>query len=122
MTTAADPDAGFSLIEALVAVAVLAVATAGLVRAIERHIDAIAALEARTAGGWAADNALAEARLGLATADSTLLGRDWHPTVTAARSDDPEVGTLTVTATSGTVHVTMRGFRDTPAAPAEHRP
>ncbi len=49
--------------------AVLAVAAAGFVRATEGHIDTVAALEARAAGGWAADNRLAEARVpGIAAA------------------------------------------------------
>ena len=39
---------GFSLIEALVALAVLAIATVGLVRAVESHVDSTRGLERST--------------------------------------------------------------------------
>ena len=51
---------GFSLIEALVALAVLAIATVGLVRAVESHVDSTRALERRAAAMWVAENRLAE--------------------------------------------------------------
>ena len=108
-------DAGFTLIEALVAMAVLAVAAAGFVRATAGHIDTIAALETRAAGGWAADNALAEARLGMTPAATPLLGHDWRAVVATRGSDDPDIAALTVSAASGATTVTLPGFRDTAA-------
>ena len=113
----AAADAGFSLIEVLVAMAVLAVAAAGFVGATERHIDTIGGLERRAAGGWAADNALVAARLGATAAAEPLLGHDWRPTVATRRSADRDIAALTVTAGDGTVAVTLPGFRDA-AAPA----
>ncbi len=112
-------DAGFTLIEALVAMAVLAVAASGFVRATEDHIDIIARLEARAAGGWVADNALAEARVpGLdVTATTPMLDRDWQATVASHASDDPDVAAVTVTAANGGTRVSLRGFHDTAPPP-----
>lgn len=118
MTDATD---GFTLIETLVAMAVLAVAATGLVRATEGHVDLIGRIEARVAGGWAADNALVAARLGLPPAPESLLGREWHVAVAARPSDDPEVAALTVTATSPAASVALAGFGETPRPPARAR-
>lgn len=114
MSTASD--AGFTLIETLVAMAVLAVAAAGFVHATAGHIDTIGRLEARAGGGWAADNALAEARLGLTPAAASLLGRTWRPAVAIHGSDDPEIAALSVAVDDGGTRVALRGFRDTAAA------
>ena len=114
-------DSGFTLIEALVAMAVLAVAATGFIRATQAHIDVVGRVEARAAGGWVADNALTEARLGLTSTSAPLLGRDWRATVAAAGSPDPDIAALTVGAESGGVHVTMRGFRDTASAGSGRR-
>lgn len=119
MTTA---DSGFTLIEALVAMAVLAVAATGFIRATEGHLDLITRLEARAAGSWAADNALSEARLGLTPTAGPLLGQSWRTTVTAGTSEDPDVAPLTVSAAAGGTRVTLRGFRDIGAGAPVTRP
>jgi general secretion pathway protein I len=111
-------DAGFTLIEALVAMAVLAVASAGLIRATSAHIDLIRGVEARTIAGWVAENRLVEATLPgspASPATVTMLGRQWQVTSTAKPSDDPELAAVTVTvAPSGATQplATLRGFRD----------
>ena len=55
---------GFSLIEALVALAVLAIATVGLIRAVESHIDSTRGMERRAAAmfAWKLDCAAAEVK------------------------------------------------------------
>ena len=55
-----DGEQGFSLIEALVALAVLAIATVGLMRTVQTHIDSTRGLERRAAAMWVAENRLAE--------------------------------------------------------------
>lgn len=114
-------DAGFTLIETLVAMAVLAVASAGLVRATSAHIDLIRGVEARTIAGWVAENRLAETALPGATAPdgpTTILGRVWQVATTAAPSDDPDLAAITVAVTPAGANspmATLRGFRDTRA-------
>jgi len=85
---------GFSLIEALVALAVLAIATVGLMRTVESHIDSTRGVERRTAAMWVAENRLAEleARMPVANADQVeMLGEQWRVAVTRRGTDDPEI-------------------------------
>lgn len=83
---------GFSLIEALVALAVLAIATVGLIRTVEAHIDSTRAMEQRSAAQWVAENRLAELELGLSGADQVeMMGQQWRVAVAAKRTDDPEI-------------------------------
>jgi len=75
---------GFTLLEVLVALAVVAVALAALARAGSQAIDTQAALEERTLALWVADNVLAEMRLeaglspGRRQGQARLGERDWH--------------------------------------------
>jgi general secretion pathway protein I len=85
---------GFSLIEAMVALAVLAIATVGLVRTVETHIDATRSLERRAAAMWVAENRLAEIELGAPEANRdavAMLGEEWRVAVTRSGTDDPEI-------------------------------
>lgn len=109
-------DTGFTLIEVLVAMAVLAVASVGFVRATEAHIDLLARLEARVAGMRAADDALVAARLGLPATEPGVAGatpaHSWRTTVASRPSDDPDISAITVTATDGNATVVAHGFVD----------
>lgn len=90
-TVATSDEGGFSLIEALVALAVLAIATVGLIRAVETHIDSTRAMESRAAAMWVAENRLAEVQLADPAAnapDAELLGRQWRVAVARTRTDD----------------------------------
>ncbi len=107
-------DAGFSLVEALVAMALLAVAATGLLQATARHLDAVAAIESRAAAGWSAENALTEARLGLPAMSGTILGRRWQVGITGSASPDPGVVALTVSTRSDGVAGVLRGFAAKP--------
>lgn len=98
MTAPAPPAAsqtGFSLIEALVALAVLAIATVGLMRTVEAHIDSTRGVERRSAAMWVAENRLAEleARIPAAAGDAPveMLGERWRVAVARRRTDDPEI-------------------------------
>ncbi len=89
-----EAEAGFSLIEALVALAVLAIATVGLMRTVESHVDSTRGVERRTAAMWVAENRLAEleARVPGANADQVeMLGERWRVAVTRRATDDPEI-------------------------------
>jgi len=85
---------GFSLIEALVALAVLAIATVGLMRTVESHIDSTRGVERRTTAMWIAENRLAEleAKAPTANADQVeMLGQIWRVAVARSGTDDPEI-------------------------------
>jgi len=85
---------GFSLIEALVALAVLAIATVGLMRTVESHIDSTRGVERRTTAMWVAENRLAEleAKAPTANADQVeMLGQIWRVAVARSSTDDPEI-------------------------------
>ena len=86
-------DEGFSLIEALVALAVLAIATVGLMRTVESHIDSTRAVERRTTAMWIAENRLAELEVRRpAQADQVeMLGQQWRIKVERRATDDPEI-------------------------------
>ncbi|MGB3794917.1 MAG: type II secretion system minor pseudopilin GspI [Alteraurantiacibacter sp.] len=111
-------EAGFTLIEALVAMVILAVAGVGIIRATEAHIDRLQSLERRAAAQWAAENALAEARLGLSpAADGTveILQWRWDVSVTRSASDDPDLELVSVAVmqeNEATPLITLRGFVD----------
>ena len=65
MNARRSPEAGFTLIETLVALAILAMSAISLLGATEAHIARIRALETRAAAQWVAENYLAEVTLGL---------------------------------------------------------
>lgn len=92
-------DAGFTLIEALVAMAVLAAGALGLLTAVERHSALARGLGDRTIARWAAENRLAEISLGLAGPGAeTLLGVDWRVAATVTATNDPDLARVDVTA------------------------
>lgn len=74
-----DTQAGFTLIETLVALAVLAVGSMTLLAGVERHAAGTRALSDRVVARWVAENALAAATLGIEmdTRWKSALGIDW---------------------------------------------
>lgn len=110
---------GFTLIEAMVALVILGVASIGIVRAAEAHIDTLRQLERRAAAQWVAENALAEASLGLGplagSSEQAMLNERWSVRLALRGSDDPDLQLATVTvapAGSRDTLVTLRGFVD----------
>ncbi len=91
-------DDGFSLIEALVALAILAIATVGLVGAVEQHIDSTRAMEQRAVAMWVAENRMAEVALGetAARSDVAMLGQRWRVETAERATDDPDIARVTV--------------------------
>lgn len=90
--TAHPAEGGFSLIEALVALAVLAIATVGLIGAVEQHIDSTRGIERRTIAMLIAENRLAELEVGAPEADARdveMLGRRWQVAIARRGTDDP---------------------------------
>ena len=84
-------DAGFTLIEALIALAILAITAVSFLRANEANIARVTALETRTAASWVAQNRLAELTLGLTVPEGPvpMLGRDYAVAVSTTPTADP---------------------------------
>jgi general secretion pathway protein I len=96
-------NAGFSLIEALVALVVLAIATVGLIGAVEQHIDSTRAMERRATAMWVAENRMAELTLGDPAANAhevAMLGQAWQVGVVRKTTDDPEIAKVRVQVTA----------------------
>jgi general secretion pathway protein I len=103
----------------LVALLVIGIAAAGLVRAAEAHVDSIRGLERRAGAQLVAQNRLAELSLpGMSdTAPSTveMLGERWNVTVKEMETDDPDLVKVAVSVTDGPDRaplITLDGFRD----------
>ena len=100
MTLSRSPDAGFTLIETLVALAILALSAVSLLGTTEAYIARIGALEARAAAQWATENYLAELTLGLTPAGSPLPMNGIAFTLEATRSvtSDPDLERVDIVA------------------------
>jgi general secretion pathway protein I len=111
---------GFTLVEALVALTVLAVASAGLIRATEAHVDQVRGLQTRTIAQWVAENRLVEIQVGQAvpvagTDRVEMLGRTWDVAVGLGANEDPDLASVTVAvspAGAGRSTVVLTGFVD----------
>jgi general secretion pathway protein I len=121
MTGAVAPqEGGFSLIEAMVAMAVLAIAAVGIISAAQAHIDTVRGLERRAAAQWVAENALVEAQAGLsdsggASRDQAMLAWHWQVRRVTQSSDDPDMRQVVIEVRApgeASPTVSLRGFVD----------
>jgi len=118
-TTVAD-SGGFTLIEAMVAMAILAIATAGIIRAAEAHVDTLRGLEQRASAQWVAENALAEAGAGMGAGttgwrDAGMLAWRWQVRTVEQASADRDLRQIAVEVRAqgqATPAVTLHGFVD----------
>ncbi|MEO6300019.1 MAG: type II secretion system minor pseudopilin GspI [Paracoccaceae bacterium] len=105
---------GFTLIESLIALAVLAITAVSFLRATEANVGRVSALELRAAAGWVAQNRLAELMLGLQPTRGhvTMLGRDFTVTVTPTPTADPSLTQVDISANlvDGGVGARLTGF------------
>lgn len=85
-----SPRTGFTLLEALIALALLAITAVSFLQATEANVQRVAALEIRTAAALVAQNRLAELTLGMVAADGVVrqMGRDFDVKVVATPSAD----------------------------------
>lgn len=82
MTEQRDSQAGFTLIETLVALAVLAVGSVTLLAGVERHVVGVRGLSDRIVARWVAENAMAATTIGVELQPqwTRALARDWSVT------------------------------------------
>ena len=109
-----DREAGFSLIETLVALAVLALSSITFLGATEAHVARIGTLEYRAAAQFAAENYLAEVSLGLdPDSQAVLLGVTFQVTAAHSETREPALHRLEISASDandGKVYSRMTGF------------
>lgn len=107
-------DQGFTLIEALIAMAILAITAVSFLRATEANIARITALETRASAAWIAQNRLAELDLRIVTTEGpvTMLGRDYTVAVTTTPTADPGLARvdIAVSGPNGSAGNQLTGF------------
>jgi general secretion pathway protein I len=107
-------DAGFTLIETLIALAILAMTAVAMLGATEAHIARIAGLEYRAAAQWAAENYLVELTLGLEPeAPAPMLGIQFDLQADMTATADPDLQRVDITATDaadGRSYARLTGF------------
>ncbi|WP_396593875.1 type II secretion system minor pseudopilin GspI [Brevundimonas sp. R86498] len=111
---------GYSLMEALVALFILAIAAVGLTRATQTHVDGVRGLEQRVIAQWVAENRLVELNLegpaaGPDVSTVRMMDRDWLVQVARRTTDDPDLVAVDVSvspAGSRAQTVSLSGFVD----------
>ena len=94
---------GFTLLEVLVAVAVLAIALAAILAGMARYADNAAYLNQKTVALFVAHNRLAEIELepvlpsvGKSDGDAEMAGSKWHWNVEVSETPDPSLRRVNV--------------------------
>ncbi|HKE48937.1 MAG TPA: type II secretion system minor pseudopilin GspI [Rhodanobacteraceae bacterium] len=118
---------GFTLIEVLVALAVVAVALLGLTRVAAMQVGDFDALRERTLAGWVAANVLAEARLATALPSTgrsdghvEFGARAWRWTRDVSATPDPDVRRIDIrvfAANAAEPSASLTGFAGTTVQP-----
>lgn len=110
---------GYSLMEAMVALFILAIATVGLVRATQAHIDGVRGLEQRVIAQWVAENRLVELNLegpgNSGPSTVRMMDRDWTIDARTRATDDPDLQAVDLTVSEAGVDsasVSLSGFVD----------
>lgn len=114
------PDAGFSIVEALAALAIFAMAGVGLVALQSQSLTALTQTEAFALADMVAQNELAETlaaadppELGKTEGQIELAGRTWHWIRTIEATSDPLTRTVTIEVdrVRATGFIAVRGAR-----------
>lgn len=99
---------GFTLIEVMVALAVLAIALSAITKGVSQNTVNLGYLRDRTLAHWVAMNKIAELQIrrdwpgpGATQGSSEMAGREWHWTVTVKETADTDVRLLDVEVSAG---------------------
>src|SRR5262245_16581397 len=111
---------GLTLIEVLIALAVLAIALTAIVRATIMNINEISYLRDKTIASWIAGNLMTQQQLGLTKntsqhTDTTIfLGNEWYWSLDVTATKNPAVYTITIRVrrtSSAPPLVVLNGFK-----------
>lgn len=98
---------GFTLLEVLIALAVVAIALAAVLKATQQQIDNIGYLRDQTIAHWVASNVLNDIQLreqwlpvGKSQGSTTMATRQWFWTVQVSDTVDKELRRLDITVTA----------------------
>lgn len=84
-----NADNGFTLLEVMVALAVLGVGAVSLLTATQTHAARITEIELRTVARWVADSQITALRVGLdPSATTTAMGRSWTTEIRQTATSD----------------------------------
>lgn len=115
-----NTNAGFTLIEVLIALAILSISLTAIIKSTSQNIKDTVYLQDKTIANWVGMNALNEARLGItkpATSptpqDTGMLGEQWTTETNYAASKNPHIRELHVVVKkkgSGKKLITLTGY------------
>lgn len=99
---------GFTLLEVLVALAILAISLSAVISSVGASANNVSALTDRTVAHWVAMNAIAKIQLdkntpslGMTQGDVVMANSDWKWQVNISKTADADVRRLDVTVTQG---------------------
>lgn len=102
---------GFTLLEVVVALAILSIALLAAVKGISEHVGNTAYLKERSFAHWVAMNKVAEFQLGndwpatgMLKGSESMGGTDWHWEVKVSETPNPEIRRLDVKVTPEAHH------------------
>ena len=119
---------GFTLLEVMVALAIVAIALAAAVKASAMSVDNLSYLRNKTLAHWVALNLLAERRLqpvwpavGGSNGEMTMAGRDWPWLIEITSTKDADVRRIQLTVGGEASLASLTGFLPRPlkAGPGE---
>lgn len=108
---------GFSLIETLVAMTVLAVSATVILSATETHTQTVTAVTDRTVARWVAQNSMVDLERGQQVPTTVqMVRKDWLVHSHRSGTNDPDLGrvdlTVALMSTPDTVLARLTGFLD----------
>lgn len=119
--------AGFTLLEVLIALVVVALALLALTRTAGGQVSSFDALRERTLAGWVAANVLSETRIatpfptiGKRDGRMRMADRDWRWSLEVKATDDPQMRRLDVLVFAGDAQqpsASMSGFGSSQPSP-----